>query len=1032
MNTNRWAGGSEKAKKGKGKSLFVKGASTALIMAALMVGCEAPGIGPDFGENGNQQPTPIPCPNPGCDNNLVDGVCPNPDCAINYIPRAQLTAPANVSMTGTVLSWSAVQNAAGFRIYVNGTPSMTVGNETSINIADLRLAIGSHDISGRALAENNSAFLNSELSEETTISIRHMTPLRIPLRTPSNLTITGKTLSWDAVDNAHGFRIYIPGRQTPYTVDGNVTSLNLEKFGLGVGSHNISVRALANPEIANQMNSGAADITFTIDPQVEPTRLATPMAPTITGTTLSWKTVPNAVGFRIYINGNPGPMLGDETSINIADLRLPVGSHGLSIRALAEGNDFIDSDLSEETNVSLTHATPIRIPLATPSNLVITDKTLSWEDVPNAIGFRVYLPGGRPPVVVTNGTSLDLSALGLPPGNNKLQVRALADPTIANQMNSGTSGINFYVEPPITQLPAPTNPTVQGTMLSWDAVQNAYGFSIYVNGVEMRTVAGNVTSTNIATLGLPVGNHNIQLRALPQTGTAFSRSELSEQVTVSIQQQVGMRIPLQTPAAPVITGTNMTWGAVTDAIGFRIYVDGVERYTTGDVTSFNFANLVPPLAVGSHSISLRALADPNNNRQMDSSQSETATVTIDPPTVTLPAPTNPQISGSVITWDAVTNAHGFAIYVGNTRVGTTTGNSFNLSTLTPPLGVGNHQISLRTLSDPDNAFQLDSTDRSDAVPFEVGPPRCNDCNTLLDQDGNCPNFANCSSHILPTHPGCDFNFIGGDGRSCIAQFKNLFGNGIVLGDRLPSNYANWGAWVEARITDAIRNAELEVIAELGYDVNWFQGQFPVILTHASLGDGRGKTQMDFAPGAQRHPMVAVNVIPDIDQISFSELQYRMIGSAMIIHEEFISRGRRMHEMPDCGYGFPCLSLESIERVIEFHRIAMRNMHDVGYYYVEGENLGKHNVFSHFENFVTSSRFNNNTSDLSNASRRARGLRFNPDGFPDGYNLPTSENRPDQPWVWTPSVGRSSRFTMGMGGLLDAQGNIIRQSDIDME
>ena len=269
--------------------------------------------------------------------------------------------------------------------------------------------------------------------------------------------------------------------------------------------------------------------------------------------------------------------------------------------------------------------------------------------------------------------------------------------------------------------------------------------------------------------------------------------------------------------------------------------------------------------------------------------------------------------------------------------------------------------------------------------------------------------------LFPAIPGCDF-YHTGDGGSCIARFKNLFGNGIVLGDRLPSNYANWGAWVEARITDAIRNAELEVIAELGYDVNWFDGRrFPVILTDASIGDGRGKATVRKSPGEPRHPMVALNIIPGVTQNSFnsfSRLSTKTLGSAMIIHEEFISRGRRMHEMPDYdyGYGFPCLSLESIERAVEFHRIAMRNMHDVGYYYAEGENLGKHNVFSHFENFVTSSRFNNNTSDLSSASLRARGLRFSPDGFPDGYNLPTSENRPDQPWVWSPPAGRSSRFT----------------------
>jgi len=255
--------------------------------------------------------------------------------------------------------------------------------------------------------------------------------------------------------------------------------------------------------------------------------------------------------------------------------------------------------------------------------------------------------------------------------------------------------------------------------------------------------------------------------------------------------------------------------------------------------------------------------------------------------------------------------------------------------------------------------------------------------------------------LFPAIPECDL-YHTGDGRSCIAQFKNLFGNGVVLGDRLPSGYANWGTWVEARITAAIRNAELEVIRELGYDVNWFADRrFPVILVPGGgMGDGRGMDTVAKPPGAERHPMIAGNIMPNMVQDSFAEDCNMLLGSAMIIHEEFISRGRHMHEMPDCDFGFPCLTLESIERAIEFHRIAMRNMHDVDYYYVNGDNLRMHNVFSHFDNFVTSPRFTNNITNLPFGFLGSiMGLQFNPDGFPAGYNLPTSENRDNQPWVW---------------------------------
>jgi len=978
-----------------------------------------------------------------------------------HIEPTPLAAPTNVQLTGTALSWGAVSNAVGFRIYVNGIARETVGNETSINIADLSLGIGTHNIQVRALAEQDSNFVDSDLSEETTVSITQATPIRIPLQTPSNLTITGTTLSWDDVPNAIGFRVYLPGDRAPIVVHSG-TSLDLSTINppLPVGSHNLQVRALADPTIANQMNSNTADISFEVAPQI--VTLPAPTNVQLTGTALSWGAVSNAVGFRIYVNGIARETVGNETSINIADLSLGIGTHNIQVRALAEqDSNFVDSDLSEETTVSITQATPIRIPLQTPSNLTITGTTLSWDDVPNAIGFRVYLPGDRAPIVVHSGTSLDLSTINppLPVGSHNLQVRALADPTVANQMNSNTADISFEVAPQIVTLPAPASVTISGTTVSWGSVAGNHGFAIYVGGIRRHTTAANATSFNLSNLTPPlgVGNHSIQVRSLSEVNNQFQLdSDLSDTANFTVNPPT---VTLPAPASVTISGTTVSWGSVAGNHGFAIYVGGIRRHATAaNATSFNLSNLTPPLGVGNHSIQVRSLSEVNNQFQLDSELSGSANFTVNPPTVTLPAPASVTISGTTVSWGSVAGNHGFAIYVGGIRRHTTAANatSFNLSNLTPPLGVGNHSIQVRSLSEVNNQFQLDS-DLSDSANFTVNPPTVTlPAPASVTISGTTVSWGSVAgNHGFAIYVGgirrhtttanaTSFNLsnltppLGVGNHSIqvrslsevnnqfqldsdlsgstqfnpnIASFKERFGAGIVFGDRLPSGYQNWGQWKEAMITAAIRAAEIQVRnAEFP---GWQDVQkWPFILTNMLVPSNVA----GFPNGVVQHPtalqvpaqnavhlqnLAGHSLVPGfnfLQQDGNSFARPGTIGSGMIIHEEFIERGSPGMMSPD---GFiPCIPGMTVDQAKEFHRIAIHNIFTVGPYIVNGEEIrltdDDFDLGYDWLHNVFSHFGDFVTSDrFTNNTLNPFGLEFNPNGFGPNHALPPSENRQGQ-------------------------------------
>jgi len=82
-----------------------------------------------------------------------------------------LSAPSNVRLSDTTISWNAVSNATGYRIYVGGTFRTEV-TTTSFDLATLGLPVGTHAIRIRAVY-GGGRFNNSSLS--TTINFVVMT-----------------------------------------------------------------------------------------------------------------------------------------------------------------------------------------------------------------------------------------------------------------------------------------------------------------------------------------------------------------------------------------------------------------------------------------------------------------------------------------------------------------------------------------------------------------------------------------------------------------------------------------------------------------------------------------------------------------------------------------------------------------------------------------------------------------------------------------------------------------------------------------
>jgi len=112
-----------------------------------------------------------------------------------------------------------------------------------------------------------------------------------------------------------------------------------------------------------------------------------------------------------------------------------------------------------------------------------------------------------------------------------------------DEVNIGRDSDRDRRRPPETPtLSSPSNVRINNTIISWNAVNNATGYHIYVDGrVSSETIAN--TNFDLADLELSVGTHAIRVRAV-YAGTRFNNSALSVAVNFVVED---VAEPIPTP-----------------------------------------------------------------------------------------------------------------------------------------------------------------------------------------------------------------------------------------------------------------------------------------------------------------------------------------------------------------------------------------------------------------------------------------------------------------------------------------------------
>lgn len=316
--------------------------------------------------------------------------------------------------------------------------------------------------------------------------------------------------------------------------------------------------------------------------------------------------------------------------------------------------------------------------LPTPLGVKLEGDIFSWNAVTGGEGYTVKINGDET-TIVKNKTSLDLKTVAskLVLGENTLAVKANETEDHLESLYSATVRYTYRAT-----LSAPANLRIEEDTLRWDAVENATAYKVKFGEEEFNATG---TSYNLASLQekFTLGENELSVKALG-TGS-YTDSAYSAAVKYTY------RTPYGAPENLELAGSLLTWDAVETAASYTVKI-GEDETTIVETNSVDLSLYAEKLALGENELSVRANANEAQYR-LDGEYSESVTYIHTEP---LEAPANVRVEGNTLLWDAVEDAIGYVVKLGNEEI-PATGTSLDITSITSKLSLGENAFTVKAL-----------------------------------------------------------------------------------------------------------------------------------------------------------------------------------------------------------------------------------------------------------------------------------------------------------------------------------------------
>lgn len=457
----------------------------------------------------------------------------------------------------------------------------------------------------------------------------------VPQNIRSTATEKEINLSWDPVEGAKGFQVEVDG-----TILNQGMSTSYVQENLTPGTmHTYRVRAV-NPI----MNGDWTDpIEVWTLPDIPQNISASGMGNSIS---LSWDSVIGANGYDVEVQGAPV-----DNGLNTTYIQTGLDSNlqqTYRVRAKNSSGAGKWSGIIAKSTLS-----------SVPSNIKYTSSDngirLTWDSAAGADGYDVEVDGES--IISTSAAYYMHTGLS-PYTGHFYRVRSKNTGGVSNWSEI------IYVS---TLLQIPINlgarVTPDGIIVTWDAVENADGYDIEVDGVMINNK--NLTSYTHEGF-LPNTEHFYRVRA--KNGTAVSA--WSEEIT----RKTYTGVPANLSANATSSEITLTWDPVVGAQGYELEADGT-IINTGMNTFYNHKGLLPGSV---HKYRVRA-----KNAAGASQWSEIVTKSTSLGTPANLRSTTTSATSITIMWDKVQGADGYDVMVDGVIIDNGTSTSYTHTGLEP-------------------------------------------------------------------------------------------------------------------------------------------------------------------------------------------------------------------------------------------------------------------------------------------------------------------------------------------------------------
>jgi gliding motility-associated-like protein len=525
---------------------------------------------------------------------------------INPLTCTTLNTPidgaSNVAVD-TNISWNAISGATGYNLTLATTSggidildNVDVGNITTYNPplnfpqgTTIYVTVTPYDGSGNATGCTEERFTVESL-------LPNCTTLSLPVNGASGISISSD-VSWNAVTNATGYFISIG------TTSGGTDIVNNQDVGNATTYNPVSdfpddtdIFVTITPYNRAGSALGCSEESFrteTVIPNCTTLSLPVNGATWISiSSDVSWNAVTSATGYFISIGTTSGGTdivnnqdMGNATTYNPAsdfpddtDIFVTITPYNTAGSALG------CSEESFRTETVTPNCTTLSLPVNGATGISISSD-VSWNAVTNATGYFISIGTTSGGTDIVNNQDVGNATTYNPASDFPDDTEIFVTITPYNTAGSalGCSEESFRTEvliPICTRLTNPINGATNIALdagISWNTIANATGYYVstgtFSGGTDIANMldVGNVTSFN-PTLNFP-DESDIFVTVIPYNSAGNATSCQEERFTTQaiIPVCTVITLPL-TGAQDVPVDTNITWGFINNADGYRITI----------------------------------------------------------------------------------------------------------------------------------------------------------------------------------------------------------------------------------------------------------------------------------------------------------------------------------------------------------------------------------------------------------------------------------------------------------------------------